>query len=272
VELRRLDNTDILYRQWGPSSPKAVLLLVHGLGAHSARWKFCADFFAAQSFASYALELKGFGRTLDRPRGHIDSFQIYYDDILKLRDGAQEAHPGKKIFLIGESLGGLIGFLTAALNPEAFNGVILQSPAFANAMKFSLFDYLQLPFFLLVDPKHHVKMPFTAAMCTRDLAYQQVMESNPDEYRYASAKLLINTLFAQLKSAALAAGFRLPTLVQVSGRDTMISSPAARQLFAKLGSADKTLIEYPDMVHALYIDLDREKVFTDILSWLGRRL
>ena len=35
---------------------------------------------------------------------------------------------------------------------------------------------------------------------------------------------------------------------------------------------DKQLIEYPEMFHALSIDLDREKVFADILNWVERRI
>jgi alpha-beta hydrolase superfamily lysophospholipase len=267
-----LIKSDVYYRHWPAPQTKAVFLLVHGLGAHSARWNFFGDYFAAKGLTSYAIELKGFGQTPDRPRGHIDSFTTYYQDIMKLRAAAQKEHPGKKIFLIGESLGGLIGFVTAAQNPAAFAGLVLMSPAFGNAMKFSLFDYVQLPFFLLVDQKHQFKMPFTAAMCTRDLAYQKVMDNNPDEYRFASVKLLINTLLAQLKSAALAPRFQLPALVQVSGLDRMISAPEAKKIFAKLGSKDKTLLEYPNMVHALYIDLDREKVYADILAWLEKRI
>jgi alpha-beta hydrolase superfamily lysophospholipase len=33
---------DMMVRRWKAPSPKAVLLLVHGLGAHSARWDFLA--------------------------------------------------------------------------------------------------------------------------------------------------------------------------------------------------------------------------------------
>ncbi len=267
-----LIKSDIYYRKWGAANPQAALLLVHGIGAHSARWNFWGNYFAARGFTSYAIELKGFGQTPERPRGHIASFDIYYRDILKLREIAQKEIPGKKIFLVGESLGGLIAFNTAALHPEVFPGLILMSPAFANAMSFPLLDYLKLPFFLLLGPRVQLKLPFTAAMCTRDKIYQKVMEHNPDEYRLASAKLLVNTLFAQIKSASLAKQFRLPTLFQVAGHDVMISVPAAKKAFQQLASADKTLLEYPAMVHALYIDLDRQKVFADALGWLEKRL
>jgi acylglycerol lipase len=266
------EKSGVMYRRWVVSDAKAVLLLVHGIGAHSARWDFLADFFGGKGFSCYAIELKGFGQTPDRPQGYINSFNTYYKDILTLREAAQKEHPGKKIFLIGESLGGLLAFTVAALHPEAFAGLVLMSPAFANAMPFRLIEYIKLPFFLIFNRKHLIEMPFTSAMCTRDLDYQRVMDNNPDECRYASINLIIYTLLTQFLSAARAKKFKLPVLFQVSGKDQMVSTPAARQTFKKIGSTDKTLIAYPDMWHALYIDLDREKVYADLVNWLGNRL
>ncbi len=44
--MTELVGRDILYRKWDAlppaASPKAVFLLVHGLGAHTARWDFLA--------------------------------------------------------------------------------------------------------------------------------------------------------------------------------------------------------------------------------------
>jgi alpha-beta hydrolase superfamily lysophospholipase len=263
---------DILYRKWETANPKAVLLLVHGMGAHSARWNFLADYFQAKGFSSYALELKGFGATPDRPRGHIDSFNIYYSDILKLYEIINQEQPGRPVYLLAESMGGLIAFMMACQHPDKFAGQILISPAFQNGMKFQLAAYLTLISQILVNPKKTVDMPFTSAMCTRDPAYQQIMNNNPDEVRVASLKLLINILFAQLAALKLAKTLRIPSLFLISGRDYLVNENAARQLFEKLPLKDKTKIEYPEMLHALSIDLGREQVFDDILGWLGKRL
>jgi alpha-beta hydrolase superfamily lysophospholipase len=267
-----LIKSDIYYRKWPAADPKAALLLVHGLGAHSARWNFLADYFKARGIASYALELKGFGATPERPRGHIDSFNIYYADILKLHDIIKKGNPGRKVFLLGESLGGLIVFLTACQYPDKFAGQILISPAFQNGMKFKASAYLTLISQLFINPRKTVEMPFTSAMCTRDIAYQKVMDNNPDEVRVASLKLLINTLFAQMAALKLAKTLQVPSLFLIAGKDYLVNENAARQLFDKLKLGDKTKIEYPEMLHALSIELGREKVFADILNWLARRL
>ena len=52
----------------------------------------------------------------------------------------------------------------------------------------------------------------------------------------------------------------------------MVDEKAGRKIFAKLSLADKTIIEYPDMRHALSIERGRESVFEDILAWTEKRI
>ena len=269
-ELKRLAGSDVLYRSWLAPTPKAVILLVHGMGAHTDRWNFLADYFTAKGLSLYAIELKGFGETPDRPQGHIDSFAIYHNNIKQLRQFAAAAHPGLKIFLLSESMGGLISYNLAADYPGIFAGSILISPAFANGMKFSPWAYFDTFTSLLYNQKKQQLMPFTAEMCTRDTAYQAVMNADPREIRVASSKLLLNILLEQFRAKSLVP--QTPLLFLISGKDYLVDESAGRKLFAKLKLADKKLIEYPEMLHALSIDLGREKVFADIWEWLEKRL
>lgn len=266
-----LFENDIMHRRWDALSTKAVLLLVHGLGAHSARWDFLAGFFAERGYSSYAIELRGFGRTKERPRGHIDSFPIYERDILHLGRIIGREHPGRKIFLLGESLGALIAFDLACRHPEMFAGQVLISPAFKNAIKFPLSAYLTLVANILVRPRKTIAIPFTSDMCTRDTSYCRVMDANPDELRSASLKLLMNIMGEQRKAKRLAKGLTVPTLVQVAGQDALVDARAERKMFEKMKVQDKTLLDYPEMFHALSIELGRERVFQDILEWLEKK-
>jgi len=272
--MNELQGTDFLFRRWDPGSgsAKGVLLLVHGLGAHTARWDFLAGFLAEQGYASYALELRGFGRTPERPRGHIKTFRVWDRDILALRDVIGRDFPGKKIFLLGESMGGLIAYDLAGRNPEMFAGVVLIAPAFKNGMKFRLSDYIKLVLFLPFNPKLMIDLPFTSEMATRDPDYAAIMNANPDELRVASLGLLAGFLPIQSRAGRLARKYMVPSLFLIPGVDHLVDERAGRKLFGKLAGPDKTIIEYPDMFHALSIDLDREKVFRDIFDWIGRRV
>ena len=280
--MSNLQGTDFLYRRWdaaptpsvttGSASPKAVFLLVHGLGAHSARWDFLAESFARRGYASYAIELRGFGAAPERPRGHVASFRVWDRDILALREMIGQDFPGKKVFLLGESMGGLIAYNLAGLNPGMFAGQVLIAPAFKNGMKFPLGAYVKMVLFLPFNPKFVVDVPFTSEMATRDPEYAAVMNANPDEVRVASLKLLAGFLPLQSKAGRLARKLDAPTLFLVPGVDHLVDERAGRKVFAKLALADKTLIEYPEMFHALSIDLGREKVFRDILDWTDKRV
>jgi alpha-beta hydrolase superfamily lysophospholipase len=117
-----------------------------------------------------------------------------------------------------------------------------------------------------------VEVPFTSDMVTRDPAYLRVMDASPDEIRVASLGLLGGFLPLQARSGRLAKKLSVPALFLIPGRDLLVDERAGRRIFAKIRRADKTLIEYPDMLHALSIDLGREKVFDDVLGWAGRRL
>jgi len=271
-----LQGTNILYRKWeagpSPASPKGVFLLIHGLGAHSARWEFLAGHFGSRGFASYAIELRGFGRTPERPRGHIASFRIWDRDILELRDIIGRDHPGIKVFLLGESLGGLIAFNLAGRYPDQFSGQALIAPSFKNGMKFPLSAYLKLVLFGLFKPKLMVDVPFTSEMLTRDPAYLEVMNANPDEFRFASIRLLGSFLPEQARARRQAGKMAVPTLFLIPGIDHLVDERANRKMFQKIAFADNTLIEYPDMLHALSLDVGRENVFRDILDWAEQRL
>jgi alpha-beta hydrolase superfamily lysophospholipase len=261
----------ILYRTWDAASPRAVLLLVHGMGAHTARWDFLGSYMAARGVTSYGLELRGFGRTPDRPRGHVDSFSVWEDDILRLREIIAAEHPGQKVFLLGESLGGLVIFNLAASHPEAFAGQVHISPSFKNGMKFPLSSYLTLIYMYPFNRRKTLPVPFTSAMCTRDQAYAAIMEANPDELRESSLKMLMDTLSGQKRAFKSAPSAAVPALFLLAGKDYLVDESASHRLFDKLAVTDKTLIDYPEMHHALSIDFGRERVFDDILAWLQPR-
>lgn len=271
-ELQSLKEGNILYRRWGPADPKGILLLVYGLGAHSGRWENLADFFSQKGFASYAIELKGYGETKDLPRGHVDSLNIYYRDIHRLAVFIRKENPGKKIFVMGESLGGLIAFMLAHHYPRDFAGIIGISPYFKSSLKIPWLDYPRVFLSLLYNPRKQFHIPFNASMLTSDLELQKRIDSDPRELRLATSGLLFMILVEQLRTRRLAKSIELPTLFLLSGRDLLVDPKESKAVFARLKSKEKKLIEYPEMLHALSIEAGREKVFADIAAWLAKRI
>lgn len=261
----------IIYRKWPASQPKAILLLIHGLGAHSGRWEFLADFFQKNNFSSYAIELKGFGETKDLP-GHISSFNKYIKDIYALNQIICNENAGSKIFVAGESMGALIAFLAAAYKPKLFYGLICISPAFKSKLKFSIFEQLKIYLSLIYRPKTHFSLPFEAPMFTSDTEYQKVIEADPREHRCATSKLLFNIRIAQMKCGLLKNRIKIPVLFMLAGNDLLVNSKTSEIFFHTLPISNKYIFTYPNMFHALSIDLQRSKVFADMSIWIQRKL
>jgi len=262
--------TGILYRKWAAASPKAALLLVHGLGTHSDSWKFTGDFFLKRNISSYAIELRGFGQTKGL-KGHVDSFNTYYKDIKALRELIIKENGNIKVFLAGQSMGGVIVFTASALYPRLFDGVICIAPAFMAKLKFSALEYADIFTSFFYNGKKNFNLPFSTEMCTRDSEHQKTMDSDPREIRFATSNLLVSVFLAGLQGSFLKNRIESPVLFLLAGEDTLVSSGVCGKIFKGLKVKDKTLIEYPGMYHALNVELGREKVFEDIFKWIKAR-
>ncbi len=249
---------EIGYRQWVVPEPIAVFLLVHGLGAHSERWEAMADFFSGKRISSYAI---------DCPEP-----EDYYSNILRLRDTIAENNPGKKIFLIGESLGAIISFLLVSRHPELFDGLVCFSPAFSSRLKFPAADYFKIIASLMYDPKKEFGLPFDSTMCTRDIAYRKKMDADRRESRRASSRSIARVFLYQILAFISAKKLISPVLFLVAGDDKIADPGRSAAIFKRLAAKDKTFIEYPCLYHSLSIELGKEKVFDDLLRWTEKRI
>lgn len=269
--MKKCEKRNILYRQWGTSSPRAVVLMVHGLGGHSNNWEYVADFLTKHSITSYSIELKGFGNT-EGVKGHIDSLNVYIKDVRRLYSIIKREHRRLPVFIAGESMGGLISFLTVIKKPRLFRGLICVSPGFASSLKFSLGDYIRMVSARFYNAKKQFIMPFDSDMCTRDPECKKVIDNDKLEHRFATPKLLQSILLGQLSSRILKHKVRTDTLFMLSGADTFVDPDASRKIFNGIKFEHKKMIVYPEMRHALTVELGREKVFDDLLNWLEKRI
>ena len=106
--------TEIHYHAWLPEgTPRAVLVLFHGMLEHSARYAEFAAALNAQGFAVYAQDHLGHGRSVhpENLHGHFadcggNGFVIR--DCLQMLTLAHAAHPKAPLFIMGHSRGSFI--------------------------------------------------------------------------------------------------------------------------------------------------------------------
>ena len=104
----------------GSGSP--VVLLVHGLGADRSSMVSRAELLMRRGFSTLLIDLQAEGETRGNAitLGHLESA-----DVVATRDWIEQTAPGRKIGVIGTSLGGASVLL--APQPSGFNAVVLES-------------------------------------------------------------------------------------------------------------------------------------------------
>ena len=79
-------------------------------------------------------------------------------------------------------------------------------------------------------------------------------------------------MLAQVEAQRLEDSITEPLLLLVSGNDILVNSNKTKTLFNDLTTKDKSMIVYPEMYHALSIDIGREKVLSDIFKWMEEKI
>jgi alpha-beta hydrolase superfamily lysophospholipase len=92
------------------------------------------------------------------------------------------------------------------------------------------------------------------------------------EHRLATARLLAGIAIMQLSAQFLKNRVQAPILFLLSGKDELADTKTSRRFSQSLKVEDKEIILYPEMLHALSIELGRKMVFEDISRWIEKRI
>ncbi len=127
LEIRASDGTMLSGRFFCPDSPKSLILIVHGLGEHSGRYRHVAEYFVDLGKAVLIFDLRGHGLSGGN-RGHAGSYEILMEDITQWLEAAKNYCPKTLIFLYGHSMGGNLVLNYALRKNPRVRGIIASSP------------------------------------------------------------------------------------------------------------------------------------------------
>ena len=120
----------IFVRSWAPeSSPRAAIVLCHGVNAHGGQYVWAAEQFVAAGFAVFALDLRGRGRS-EGERFYVEDIADYVNDVANTIALAKSRHPGLPVYLLGHSAGGVVSATYVLDNQAQLAGFICESFAF----------------------------------------------------------------------------------------------------------------------------------------------
>ncbi len=254
--------------KWIPyGTPKAVLLLLHGVAEYAGRYQHLADFLTGHGYAVYSMDYVGHGHsegtraflnTLDRP---VTDLESYLDQI-------HASHPETPVFVYGHSMGSLIGLLLCLRRQGELAGMISSAtPLCADEAASPLMLYGgQLISRIL---PHLYLVPLDAHALSRDEAVVRAYRADPLVFNHplrARTASAIVDASGRLRQQII--HLRLSLLIIHGSADTIAPVAGSEYLYQHAGSPDKTLKIYPDGFHELHNEPEQATVFEDMLAWL----
>ncbi|MBI3396228.1 MAG: alpha/beta hydrolase, partial [Spirochaetia bacterium] len=97
-------------------------------------------------------------------------------------------------------------------------------------------------------------------------------KNDPKVFKSATARWFTETMREQELALSRAQFIKIPTILLQGTADTITSIDASRFFFSELASKKKTWIAYNGMYHEILNEIDREKVYRDILHWIKKIL
>lgn len=262
----------IVYDVWTPdASPRAVVVLSHGLGEHARRYDHVAQCFGDAGLVTYALDHRGHGRSGGK-RVLVRDMSEYTGDFDTLVRIATREHPGLACVVLGHSMGGAIVFTYGVERPDNYDLMVLSGPAVAAQDQLSPLLVLAAKVLGVLVPGLPVQELDVDAI-SRDPAVVAAYKDDPLVYHgkvpAGIGRVLVHVGETMPKRApALTA----PLLVVHGSDDRLIPVAGSRRLVECAGPADVELKVYPGLYHEVFNEPERDRVLGDVVSWVLQRL
>lgn len=266
------DAEQVYWQSWTPAeSPRAVLLLVHGLAEHSGRYEGFAEFFTSAGFAVHALDHPGHGRSAGH-RCHIRRFAVFANVLDRYLALVKSTHANTPIFLVGHSMGGLIAASFLIERQSEFAAAVLSGPAIRAPEQPSRFALFIMRIISRLFPRLGV-MQLDSTGVSKDPDVVSKYDNDPLVFRGKVTARLVAELFSAMdRVLADAATISLPLLILHGGSDSLTDVAGSKALHEAVSSADKKIIVYDGLYHEIFNEPERIAVMTDMKDWLEAQL
>ena len=269
-------NKDHLYlftQTWLPlkstTNPKAVIVLVHGVGEHCGRYEALARQLCDKlGVAVVALDHQGHGKS-EGDRLFVRDFDDFVDDVEALTKQTQAKFPGVPCVILGHSMGGLIAIRTVQKYPKLFVSAIFSAPALGVSASKTMLKYAPL---LAERVPHLPTQRLDPNLLCRDPCVVDLYCNDPlCSKQGVTARLGYEILGAIEKALAWAREVEVPYLIVRGSEDKITLKPEIEQFQQATSSNDNTFVELKGLYHEIFNEKG-EQALNLVVDWITKRL
>lgn len=265
------DGAALPLRRWLPDgAPRAVIVALHGFNDYSRAFEQPASYWARHGIATYAFDQRGFGKAPHR--GIWAGHETMVADAAAAVALIRARHPGRPVFLAGESMGGAIAMIAAAEGALKADGLILVAPALRGRRYIGFFPRATLWIGARIIPWYGLTGRGLRIQASDNIPMLRALGADPliiKETRVDAIKGLVDTMDAAILSAP---DTDIPSLVLYGSRDELVPAQPIVDMIAALppGAGHRAAV-YRSGWHLLLRDLKARIVLDDILAWIADR-
>ncbi len=250
--------------------PRAVVLIVHGLGEHAWRYDALARRLNEWGFAVRSYDQRGHGESAGR-RGVITKDDDLVEDLRELVDHTRRhiAKPfASPLVILGHSMGGLVAARFVQQNILPVDGLVLSSPALDAGMTPAQRWLTRV--LLTLAPNLTVSNGLDPSGISQDPAQVAAYRNDRLVHDRISARLAHFIDIHGPKVVAAAPTWAVPTLLLYAGSDRLVRREGS-DAFAAMAPRERVRsFCLEGQFHEIFNEADPSVTFLTLKSWLDK--
>ncbi len=272
VALSAADGHPLRARLWPHPRPRAIMVVAHGFGEHGGCYRHLAEALGpALGLEVLAPDFRGHGRSPGR-RGVVRRYTDLSADLLAALDWTAGHRPGLPRFVLGHSNGGQVALRVVLDGQTDIAGMIVSNPVLRLATRVARHKLWIGSVLRRYAPGVTLKSEIVPQRLTSDPLMQAAFGLDVLRHDRISPPLFFGMVEGGPLITARAVEIGVPLLMLLGGADPIVDPEESRAFFDRLGSRDKTLLFYPNMLHEPLNELRRDDVIADLAAWLAGRI
>ena len=245
-----------------------MIVALHGFNDHKAAFAEFGAYAATRGILVEAYDQPGFGERPDRGRwAGTDALVLELHAAIR---SARRRHPGAPLFVLGESMGAAVA-ISALARPDAppVDGVILSAPAVLAGDSLPRGYLTALRVLAALVPPFRVNGDNLGLLASDNIEMLRALGRDPLYVRETRIDAVAGLVEVMEEARKAAPRLELPTLVLLGARDEIVPPQASRAFVHGLDPRRCSVVTYLNGWHLLLRDHQRERVFRDVVAWVG---
>lgn len=252
------------------SSPKAIVVALHGGCLHGRSFRTLGQKLAAKNYMLVSLDMRGYGKWVHEGFGSKEDKRFNYArseaDTIAVIERLHLYFPDVPVFVLGESLGANMAEKLLADAPETITGGIMVNPY----VKPHLFLNPHMPMTFLGALTIRRKLsvtPYLKNRLSEDRNQALAQINDPLSRNNQSIVELFQSLFFNMKGRKSATQIPAdkPVLFLVGQKDRLCNPKSTMKFYKKMNNNDRTLVLLQNKGHLL---VETYKIEPAVIDWI----